>query len=62
MSTPLAHFASAPHGERIQAVLLCACGSLDVVARRMCPRCLTRRRYDREHFGGHRETVLRRDH
>ena len=62
MSAPLAHLASGPRGERIQAVFLCACGSLDVVARGMCHRCLTRQRYDREHFGGHREAVLKRDH
>jgi hypothetical protein len=62
MSTPLAHLADGPRGERIQAVFLCACGSLDIVARGMCHRCLTRQHYDQEHFGGHREAVLRRDH
>ncbi len=62
MSTALAHLEDGPRGERIQAVLLCACGSLDVVARGMCHRCLTRQHYDQEHFGGHREAVLKRDH
>jgi hypothetical protein len=62
MNTPFAHLADGPRGERIQAVFLCACGSLDIVARGMCPRCLTRQHYDQEHFGGHREAVLKRDH
>ena len=62
MSTPLAHLADGPRGERIQAVFLCACGSLDIAARGMCPRCLARQHHDREHFGGHREAVLKRDH
>src|ERR1700733_5487760 len=62
MSAPLAHLASGPRGERIQAVFLCACGSLDIVARGMCHRCLTRQHYDQEHFGGRREAVLKRDH
>ncbi len=61
-STPLAHLASGPGGERIQAVFLCACGSLDVAARGMCPRCLARQHHDREHFGGHREAALKRHH
>jgi hypothetical protein len=46
----------------MQAVFLCACGLLSIVARGMCPRCLARQHHDREHFGGHREAVLRRDH
>ena len=62
LSTPLAHLASEPRCERLQAVMLCACGSLDLVARGMCHRCLTRQHNDQEHFGGHREAVLRRDH
>jgi hypothetical protein len=62
MRTPLAHLADEPCGERIQAVFLCACGSLEIGARGMCPRCLARQHHDQEHFGGYREDVLRRDH
>jgi hypothetical protein len=62
MSTSLANLADGPRGERIQAVVVCACGSVDIVARGICPRCLTRQHHDREHFGGHREAVLQRDH
>src|ERR1700691_5039639 len=62
MSAPLAHLACGPRGGRIQAEFLCACGSLDVVARGMCHRCFTRQHYDRKYFGGHREEVLKRDH
>jgi len=61
VSTSLAHLADAPRGQSLQAVLVCACGSLDIAARGMCPRCLARQHHDREYFGGHRETVLRRD-
>ena len=61
MTTSLAHLADAPRGQRLQAVLVCACGSLDIAARGMCPRCLARQHHDQEYFGGHRETVLRRD-
>src|ERR1700685_4087086 len=39
-----------------------ACGSLEIVARGMCPRWLARQHHDQEHFGGYREAVLRRDH
>jgi hypothetical protein len=62
MRTPLAHLADGSCEERIQAVFLCACGSLEIVARGMCPRCLARQHHDQEHFGGYREAVLRRDH
>jgi hypothetical protein len=48
-------------GGRVQAVFMCACGSFEVAAKGMCPRCLTRQHHDKEHFGGHREAVLRRD-
>src|ERR1700685_3707741 len=61
MSTSLAHLADAPRGQRLQAGLVCACGSLDIAARGMCPRCLARQHHDQEYFGGQRETVLRRD-
>jgi hypothetical protein len=61
MSAPLSQLVPGPGGGRVQAVFMCACGSLEVVARGMCPRCLTRQHHDREHFGGHRETVLERD-
>ena len=61
MTTSLAHLADAPRGQRLQAVLVCACGSLDIAARGMCPRCLARQHHDQEYFGGHRETVLRRE-
>ena len=48
-------------GERIQAVFMCACGSLEVVAKGMCPRCLARQHHDQKYFGGYREMVLERD-
>ena len=50
-----------PGGGRVQAVFMCACGSLEVAARGMCPRCLARQHHDKEHFGGKREAVLERD-
>ena len=46
---------------RAKAGYLCACGSLDVVARGMCPRCLARQHHDKEYFGGYQEHVLTRD-
>src|SRR5215469_16338625 len=50
-----------PGGGRIQAVFMCACGSLAIAAKGMCARCLARQHHDQEHFGGHRERVLERD-
>jgi len=35
VSTSLAHLADTPRGQRLQAVLVCACGSLDIAARGM---------------------------
>ncbi len=49
-------------GARVPASVMCACGSLEVVARGMCPRCLARQHRDKEYFGGMREAVLDRDH
>jgi hypothetical protein len=63
MSTPLAQLliVTGPGGGRVQAVFMCACGSLEVVARSMCAPCLARQHRDREYFEGHREAVLDRD-
>jgi len=50
-----------PGAGRVQAVFMCACGSLKLAARGMCARCLARQHHDQENFGGYRETVLERD-
>ena len=50
-----------PGGGRVQAVFMCACGSLEIAAQGMCARCLARQHHDRKYFGGQREAVLERD-
>lgn len=62
MSANQANLILAPGGMRIQAVFMCACRSLEIAARGMCARCLARQYHDQEYFGGHRESVLERDH
>jgi hypothetical protein len=61
MSAGSARLVTGPGGGRVQAVFMCACGSIELAARGMCPRCLARQHHDLEHFGGYREQVLERD-
>jgi len=61
MSSGAAELIAGAAGSRVKASCVCACGSLDVVARAMCPRCLARQHHDKEYFGGYREQVLARD-
>ena len=44
-----------------QIVMHCPCGNWKVLARGLCATCYTLRRQDDAYFGGHRETVLKRD-
>jgi|SRR5579883_1964971 len=50
-----------PGGGRVQAVFMCACGSLEISGRGMCARCIARQHHDKAYFGGYREKVLERD-
>jgi hypothetical protein len=61
MSAGSARLVLGPGGGRVQAVFMCACGSLEIAARGMCPRCLARQHHDLEYFGGFRQQVLERD-
>ena len=44
-----------------QTVMHCPCGNAKVLAKGLCATCYTLKRQDEEHFGGHREEVLKRD-
>ena len=44
-----------------QTVMHCRCGRTKLVALGMCSTCYSLKRQDAEHFGGLRETVLKRD-
>ena len=62
MSSDIANLVAGPGGSpRTKACCLCACGSLDVVARGMSPRSFARQHHDKEYFGGYRKQVLARD-